>query len=401
MFKKASLLFVFTNLFCVGDSSKYSDLHRFETADRYEVVKFVGDNGDIKVAKLINKNSDVVIQQAKLFAIEDLLKTFNDAGCCIALVERFEDAADKIALIYPYKGDVIHQSDLTLEQIVSVVVIMAKIHNLRLGERVVNIPKSISGSAELSLRVILLEDNKFVKKHILDTFLIERTQEACNNDESLLSIVNKAWFNEGGDITEEIRPEFWTEIVSTGITQDKIMDVLNSFIDKIDAQCFNRQDEYEELQVVSHCNFEAQNIVWDEEVTPTLVGNSHIGHVNPHAEIIRFALTLAGFYHQQENVDFDKINFMLKAYESNAPSFGKISQDQILCEAEKYLLDAQGTTRCIIFLIERLKNDPLGKSLAIQQKKVQAQIGLRKLYNSVRFFNKLTFALQQLPLLKQ
>ena len=382
MLKKASLLFVFTNLFCVGDSSKYSDLHRFETADRYEVVKFAGDNGDIKVAKLIDKNSDVVIQQAKLFAIEDLLKTFNDAGCCIALVERFEDAGDKIALIYPYKGDVIHQSDLTLEQIVSVVVIMAKIHNLRLGERVVNIPKSISGSAELSLGVILLEDNKFIKKHILDTFLIERTQEACDNDDEKLATVNKAWFNEGGEVSEEIRPEFWTEIVSTGITQDKIMDVLNSFIDKIDAQCFNRQDEYEELQVVSHCNFEAQNIVWDENGCPALVGNSHIGHINPHSEIIGFALTLSGFYHQQDNLDLDKLKLMLEKYEANATSFGKISKEQFFRELEGYMFDSHGTKVRIFSLINLLKENPRFNSSPIQQLKVQSQIALRKLYKA-------------------
>ena len=299
---------------------------------------------------------------------------------CYACFDEVDELLRGWGLIYPYKGEVIHQSDLSHEQIKLVVIIMTKIHNLRLEERIFKIPRSISGTAGLSLRVLLFKDNRFIKKHILDTFLIERTQEACDNDK--LVTVNKAWFNEGGEVTEEIRPEFWKEIELTGISESQIHKLLNDFIEKADSKSLNVDEAREELQVVSHCNFEAQNIVWDVEGTPTLVGNSHIGHINPHSEIIRFALTLAGFYHQQENLDLDRLTLMLEEYEANAPSFGKISKEQFFRELEGYMFDSHGTKVRLVSLVNLLEENTRFNSSRIQQLKVQSQIALRKLYKA-------------------
>ncbi len=377
-----------TNSLCVWSTAIF--------ADRHSVV--ILENGKVQKAFEDIDDNKCFFEQC-----EKIAQVFALSGIPIAVANVVNEESQERVLLneqgkcvttYNYLGEVLPLKDWTYEHIEKVLELMAKMHSLNIQYPNYVEKKEdeiIRKSKNFSWQESFYSENDFIKKNIRDTFTIERVQEKVEDDAEKLEIVNSAWFKNDA---QSINESFWQDIAKASVTRDEIEKYINDFVSWLTPADDGHENQVSNpQQVLSLRNFEPQNIVWDEDKNPWLVGTSHFGFVDPKKEVINFAAVMSGFFHDQKNINWGRFFSILDLYCKLNPS---VSDDKIdvFHQLKNYLFNTKNVKYAFVKLNLELAKPSAEQDLnKLEQYAVVIQIGLRSLNASWNNFDDIYFHL--------
>ena len=387
MVKVSFIILFLTNSLCVLSGAIFADRHSVVILENGKVQKAFEDIDDNKCFfEQCEKIAEIFASSGVPVEVADIIHEETQER--IELTEQGKCIAN-----YKYLGETLPLKDWTYDHIEKVLKIMAQMHSLNIQYPNYVEKKEdeiIKKSKNFSWQDSFYSENNFIKKNIRDTFTIERVQEKVKDDAEKLKIVNSAWFKND----EQIIENFWQNIATAGVTRDEIEKYINDFVSWLTPADDGHENQVSNpQQVLSLRNFEPQNIVWDEDKNPWIVGTSNFGFVDPKKEVINFAAVMSGFFHDQQNINWERFFSILDMYCKLNPDVGTDKID-VLHQLKNYLFNTKNVKYAFVKLnLELAKSGAAQNPEKLMQYAVAIQIGLRSLNDSWNNFGDIYFHL--------